>query len=88
MIKTYETEHILNKWIADSNNNVSKEDEMTQTEIFRKVIELTNLLTDVELLKVISDNALENINAIRTKEKILVDDTETYKFDDTMRYDD
>ena len=43
MIKTYETEHILNKWIAET---------------------------------------------IHRADRILVDDTETYKFDDTMRYDD
>lgn len=59
-----------------------------QFELFTQIIKLTNQLDNATLLKVISDNALAEIDAIRLKEQILVDNTETYKFDDTMRYDD
>ncbi len=59
-----------------------------QFELFTQIIELTNQLDNVNLLKIVSDNALAEIDAIKLKEQILVDNTETYKFDDTMRYDD
>ncbi len=59
-----------------------------QFELFTQIIELTNQLDNASLLKIVSDNALAEIDAIKLKEQILVDNIETYKFDDTMRYDD
>jgi hypothetical protein len=59
-----------------------------QVELFAQIIELTNQLKDTTLLQIVSDNAMTNINALELKDKILVDNTETYKFDDTHRYDD
>lgn len=58
-----------------------------QVELFAQIIELTNQLKDTTLLQIVSDNAMTNINALELKDKILVDNTETYKFDDTHRYD-
>lgn len=58
-----------------------------QVELFTQIIELTNKLKDTTLLQIVSDNAMTNINALELKDKILVDNTETYKFDDTHRYD-
>lgn len=65
-----------------------KKEHARQVELFTQIIELTNQLDNASLLKIVSDNALAEIDAIKLKEQILVDNTETYKFDDTMRYDD
>lgn len=57
-----------------------------QVELFGQAIEIINQLDNINLLKIISDNALEQIEDINLRNRILVDNTETYKFDDTMRY--
>lgn len=57
-----------------------------QFELFEQAIEIINQLDNINFLKIISDNALEQIEDINLRNRILVDNTETYKFDDTMRY--
>lgn len=59
-----------------------------QFELFEQAIEIINQLDNINFLKIISDNALEQIEDINLRNQILVDNTEVYKFDDTMRYDD
>lgn len=67
----------------------SEEIKMSQNqfELFELISEGILHLENTNLLKVISDNALAQIDSINLKNRILVDDTEHYKFDDTMRYD-
>ena len=67
---------------------ISEYDKMNQFKLFTVIFELLVKLENPNLLKIISDNCLESIAEIKEKEKILVDNTDTYKFDDTKICDD
>lgn len=66
---------------------INEDDLLNQFKLYTHIYKLMFNVTNVNFLKLISATAIELINDIEEKEKLRVDDTETYKFDDTMKYD-
>lgn len=66
---------------------INEDDLLNQFKLYTHIYKLMFNVTNVNFLKLISATANELINDIEEKEKLRVDDTEQYKFDDTMRYD-
>lgn len=67
---------------------ISEDDILNQFKLYTTIYKLMLNLNNVNFLKLISATALELVKGYEEREKILVDDTEYYKFDDTKRYDD
>lgn len=66
---------------------ISEDDLLNQFKLFTSIYKLLLNLNNVNFLKIISEVALELVKYYEKREKILVDDTEQYKFDDCKRYD-
>lgn len=66
---------------------IGEDDTLNQFKLYTTIYKLMFNLNNVNFLKLISATALELVKDYEEREKILVDDTEQYKFDDCKRYD-